>query len=281
MKDRFPTPHAEHDLLLVAAVVDRDPTAADRLAAERQIATCPSCAELAADLRAIALAAAALPAAERTRDFTLRPQDAARLRPRGWQRLAAAFGAARLEVLRPLGAGLATVGVAGLLLATLPAIQLPMGASGAATGLYSTGVKSGAGAEVAPAASAVGSAAPIPAAASAAPAPAASGVFGPLAASPAPSAGSVDDRGSSAGYPRKGVEGAEGGAPSSAPPAATDNRVAVAQPEPTARTNDQAPQLATPGGVDIPLAAVSAACFALGVSLIALRRATNGRARAA
>ena len=267
MTDRFPTPHAEHDQLLVAAVIDRDPTAPDRLAGERQIASCPSCAELAADLRAIALATATLPAIERTRDFTLRPEQAARLRPLGWRRLAAAFGAARLEVMRPLGAGLATLGLAGLLLATLPAIQLPIGSSGAAPSQYSTGTKSASGPEVAPAASA-------------APAPAASGGFAPNAASSAPSASSVDVTGTSAGSPKNVRGGAESGAPTAAPPAATDNRVAVAQPGPSAPTIDQAPQLATPGGVDIPLAAASVACFALGVSLIALRRATRGRVRA-
>jgi hypothetical protein len=268
MTDRFPTPHAEHDLLLVAAVLDHDPTAPERLAAERQIAACPSCAELATDLRALALATAALPAAERTRDFTLSREQAARLRPRGWRRIAAAFGPARLELLRPLGAGLATLGIAGLLLATLPSIQLPMGSAGAAPSQYSTGAKSGSGPEVAPAASA-------------APVPASSGAFDPYAASAAPSAGSVDTAGVPAGSPRNVRGGAEGGPPSAVPSAApTDDRVAVAQPAPTARTNDQAPQLATPGGVDIPLAAASAACLALGVSLIALRRATRGRARA-
>jgi hypothetical protein len=273
MTDRFPTPHAEHDLLLVAAVVDRDPTAPDRLAAERQIAACPTCAELAADVRTIALATAALPAIERTRDFSLRPEQAARLRPSGWRRLTAAFGAARLDVLRPLGAGLATLGLAGLLLATLPGVRLTMGSSAAAPSQYSTGAKSASGPEVAPAASAA------PADASAAPAPAASGAFDAYAASPAPAAGSVDATGSSAGS-RNVRGGADGGSPSAAPPAATDNRVAVVQPGPSAPTNNQAPQLATPGGVDIPLATVSAACLALGVSLIALRRATRGRARA-
>jgi hypothetical protein len=275
MTDRFPTPHAEHDLLLVAAVVDRDPTAADRLAAERQIANCSSCGELATDLRAIALATAALPAAERTRDFTLRPEDAARLQRGGWRRIAAAFGAARLEVLRPLGAGLATLGLAGLLLATLPAIQLPIGSSGAAPSLYSTGAKSTPSAEVAPAASA----APAPAS-PAAPAPAKDS-YGPFAASPSPSAGPVGITGAPAGSPADRLGGAVNGAPSAAPAAAaTDNRVSVAQPGPSAGTNDQAPQLATPGGVDIPLAAASAACLALGVSLIALRRALRGRAPA-
>jgi hypothetical protein len=270
-----PTPHAGHDLLLVASVVDRNPTAADRLAAERQIAGCPSCAELAADLRAIALATAALPAVERTRDFTLRPEDAARLQPGGWRRIAAAFGAARLEVLRPLGAGLATLGLAGLLLATLPAIQLPIGASGAAPAQYSTGTKSGAGPEVAPAASAGGSAAPAPSA------PDTQGAFGPYASSAAPSAsGSVDTAGVPAGSSGNGVGVAQTSVPSAAPAAATDNRVAVAQPGPSALTNDQAPLLATPGGVDIPLAAASAACLALGLSVFALRRAPRGRARA-
>jgi hypothetical protein len=158
-----PTPHAEHDLLLVAAAVDRDPSAADRLAAERQITACPTCAELAADLRAIALATTALPAAERSRDFTLRPEQAARLRPRGWRRLAAALGAARLEVLQPLGAGLATLGLAGLLLASLPAIQLPMGSASAPAqrDAASSGYGTGSGVSAAAAPSAAASSGPV------------------------------------------------------------------------------------------------------------------------
>ncbi|MFL5681232.1 MAG: hypothetical protein ACJ77B_11600 [Chloroflexota bacterium] len=117
--------HATHDLLLVAAHAAGDTlgTATERSAS--LVATCPDCAALAADLVAIAAATHDLPAAARPRDFTLRPEDAARLRPMGWRRLAAAFGASRLELVRPLAAGLTTLGLAGILLAGLPAAHEP------------------------------------------------------------------------------------------------------------------------------------------------------------
>jgi hypothetical protein len=116
-------PHAGHDLLLVAAHAAGDTLGADAERAASLVATCPDCAALAADLVAIAAATHDIPAPARPRDFTLRPEDAARLRPRGWRRLAASFGASRLELVRPLAAGLTTLGLAGILLAGLPVVQ--------------------------------------------------------------------------------------------------------------------------------------------------------------
>jgi hypothetical protein len=123
MPNRLPAPHAEHDLLLVAAHSAGDVDEAQRSAAEALLAGCPDCRVLAADLRAIAAATSVLPAAVRTRDFTLRPEDAARLRPRGWRRLAAALGPTRLELLRPVGPVLMTLGIVGLLVSGLPLFQ--------------------------------------------------------------------------------------------------------------------------------------------------------------
>ena len=255
-----PTPHAEHDQLLVAAVVDRDPTAPDRLAGERQIASCPSCAELAADLRAIALATATLPAIERTRDFTLRPEQAARLRPRGWRRMAVAFGAARLEVMRPLGAGLATLGVAGLLLATLPAIQLPM-LSGAASGqaprdAASSGPEAGGGA---PAAAAAPSAAP-----SSGPV----GISGDGAASPTPAA------------PEPYASGAPPVFGADRSPEVAAGPIASAGPsEPGKQTSSPQAQ-GEPNPPGSPLLAVSVALIVAGVAMFGVSRAAaRGAAR--
>ena len=45
---------------------------------------------------------------------------AARLRPRGWRGLVARFGSPEMAFTRPLAAGLATLGIAGLLLTSLP-----------------------------------------------------------------------------------------------------------------------------------------------------------------
>lgn len=132
MTDRIPTSHTEHDPLLVAAFTAGDLGGADRERAELLASRCPDCALLAADLRAIATATAALPPAVRPRDFSLRAEDAARLRRRGWRGLVRAFAGPGSGALKPLATGLTTIGLAGLLLAAMPTIQI--GGSAAAPG---------------------------------------------------------------------------------------------------------------------------------------------------
>ena len=131
-----------------------------------------------------AIPAAAIPT--RPRDFTLTPADAARLRPRGLRRWLAGIGTARDGVSFPLALGLTTMGIAGLLFATVPGVLSGMG-----------GATAGAAPETL---SAVGAAIPAPAAASAAPvashvaaaAPsAAPSAAAPVAAEAAPSAGTA------------------------------------------------------------------------------------------
>lgn len=111
-----------HDEILVArlAADDLPQTDPDARRARSLVAECPACAELLADLRAISAATARLPARRRTRDFRLTEADAARLRPVGWRAILARFGSPSFAFTRPLAAGLATLGIAGLLLATLP-----------------------------------------------------------------------------------------------------------------------------------------------------------------
>jgi hypothetical protein len=95
------------------------------------VALCARCAGLYADLVALA---AALPRATipaRPREFTLSPDDARRLRPRGWRGWWATVGSARDTITRPLAIGLSTLGLAGLLLTVAP-VLLPM--VGAAAG---------------------------------------------------------------------------------------------------------------------------------------------------
>jgi hypothetical protein len=129
MTDRFPAPHPEHDPLLIAALAAGDIQPTDRTAAEQLVASCADCALLVDDLRAIAVATAALPARARPRDFYIRPEDAARLGPRGWRGLVAALAGQRAAGLKPLATGLTTLGIAGLLLAAMPSIQLGGSAS--------------------------------------------------------------------------------------------------------------------------------------------------------
>jgi hypothetical protein len=116
--------HAQHDPLLVASLAAGDLAGADRDHASAQISACAECATLHADLIAIARATAALPPAVAPRDFRLSPERAAALRPVGWRRLVAAIGGSRPLLSRQLGIGLATIGIAGLLVSTLPGVQL-------------------------------------------------------------------------------------------------------------------------------------------------------------
>ena len=116
--------HAQHDPLLVASLAAGDLAGADRDRANAQISACADCATLHADLIAIARATAALPPAVAPRDFRLSREQAEALRPVGWRRLVAAIGGSRPLLSRQLGIGLATIGIAGLLVSTLPGIQL-------------------------------------------------------------------------------------------------------------------------------------------------------------
>lgn len=117
-------PHTspDHDETLIArlAVDDFADGDRDRDRAIALVGSCPACAELQADLRAIVAATAGLPALRRTRDFRLTEADVARLRPTGWRGALARLGTPAFAFTRPLAAGLATLGVAGLLLVSLP-----------------------------------------------------------------------------------------------------------------------------------------------------------------
>lgn len=122
--------HDTHDRELIAAHAAGDLEGRALATAADLLATCSDCAELHADLRAIATATARVPARPRTRDFRLTPADAARLRPGGWRRLVAAFSAPRLAFTAPLGGGLAALGLAAILVAAAPG-AVPFLADGA------------------------------------------------------------------------------------------------------------------------------------------------------
>jgi anti-sigma factor RsiW len=120
--------HEAHDRLLIASLVDRSISDSERSIAERQLNACPACAQLREELVALAAAMRALPVPARKRDFTLTRADAPRLRVSGWRRLVAAIGSTRDVFSRPLAIGLTTLGLAGLLVATVP---MPFGTGGA------------------------------------------------------------------------------------------------------------------------------------------------------
>ena len=124
MTNRQPDGHAAHDLLLMSVFAAGDASPAERETATALTDRCPDCARLADDLQVIARATAALPAPARRRDFMLSPGDAARIRRRGWRRLAGVFEGPRFAFTRPLAAGLTTLGLAGFLLAAIPSFGL-------------------------------------------------------------------------------------------------------------------------------------------------------------
>jgi len=112
--------HATHDTMLVASLADHSLAASEREAAETLIASCGLCAALHLDLVALTAATRAIPTPPRPREYTLTPGDAIRLRPSGWRRWVAAFGTSRDVFSRPLAVGLTSLGLAGLLVATVP-----------------------------------------------------------------------------------------------------------------------------------------------------------------
>ena len=173
--DVRPTSHDRHDPLLVAALAAGD-LATDRVHATHLIQTCGECATLHDDLIAIARATASVPPpiATRSRDFRLSPEQAKRLRPSGWRRVMGGFAGPRLAFAKPLGIGLTTIGLAGLLLGN---ISLSFGSAASAPMSAASGASGGAANE---------------AAASAAPAfsdgSAPGSEYGPMASSVAPQA---------------------------------------------------------------------------------------------
>jgi hypothetical protein len=176
-----PEDHALHDPEWMGALASRDPdlSESERTRAEAALQSCDACADLFAELVAVsaAIPTAAIPT--RPRDFTLTDADAARLRPGGLRRWLAGIGSVRDGITFPLAMGLTTMGIAGLLLATVPAAFSGMGGAAAGPAVLST----------------VGAAVPAPE--QAAPAPAASeraAASLPAAApSAAPAAGGYTD----------------------------------------------------------------------------------------
>jgi predicted lipid-binding transport protein (Tim44 family) len=126
----MPAAHATHDLTVVAALASRGPDP-DELSAEtarRQVESCTACRDVLADLVTLQAAIPATPTPARPRDLRLTQADADRLRRTGWRRFLGFFGSARDGISRPLAIGFTTLGLAGLMVATLPSMSLGGGA---------------------------------------------------------------------------------------------------------------------------------------------------------
>ena len=191
-----PAEHARHDLSIVAVLAARpaDLDEKDSAAARAQVASCSTCADALADLLALQTTLPETATPPRPRDFRLTPADAQRLHQSGWRRFLGYFGSPRDGFSRPLAIGLTTLGLAGILLASIPSTSLMGGSGGAAPANEAAPIQQAA---PAPAASvpgtdrtALGAALPSAAASAltevAAAAPSASTVFGGAAPAPRP-----------------------------------------------------------------------------------------------
>jgi anti-sigma factor RsiW len=136
--------HAAHDSVLVASLADRTLAPSERTTAQALVDTCDRCADLHADLVALAAATRAMPAPARAHDYTLTSDQAARLRGSAWRRFIGSFGSPRDALSRPLAVGLTTLGIAGLLLASLPSMSFG-GASSASGPMVQPAASSEAG----------------------------------------------------------------------------------------------------------------------------------------
>jgi hypothetical protein len=170
------SPHAAHDLTVMAALAARTPDLTDvqTAAARDQLAACDMCANLLADLVALQTALPTTSTPSRPRDFSLTPADAARLRRGGWRRMLGLIGSARDNVSRPLAVGFTSLGVAGLVLASFSTLYAGGSAQSGPATVDAQIEQAAPGASAAAAASAAPMASTAPSAAPAAGAPVAS-----------------------------------------------------------------------------------------------------------
>jgi len=242
--------HADHDTFLVAQLAADDLRPSERPVALALAADCDACAGLLADLRAIASATSDLPpipaTATRTRDFRLTEADAARLRRGSWRRWLRFAQSPRLSFTQSLGVGLATIGLAGLLIsgtglpftgsASMPAPEAAAGGPavhaapgdgspgvGASdSGEFTTRVAADASATAEPATGASSPAAPMPSVAAQAPvAPGASPESNAMVESlpPDEDATKIADSAPAGGEGGEGGEGGTEGLPADSVPA--------------------------------------------------------------
>lgn len=132
--------HSAHDLELIAGLAAGDLGGAEATRAEALVASCTDCAQIADDLRTIAVAVQGIGSAfagggaPAPRDFRLMAADAARLKRGAGFRFGWAF--APRSWMRGAGIALATFGLVGILISAVPLKFL--GAAGTAEAAPST-----------------------------------------------------------------------------------------------------------------------------------------------
>jgi hypothetical protein len=104
--------HERHDALLVAQSTAGDPLpTAQRAEAQRLVSTCPDCATLAADLRAVSVAVAREPVPPRRRDYRLSREQADGLSGNALARWLRRLSPPTSRAFQPLAAGVLSVGL--------------------------------------------------------------------------------------------------------------------------------------------------------------------------
>lgn len=104
--------HEQHDALLISRLAADDPLdQADYRLAMALVSGCTECASLAGDLRTVATAVAWEPVPPRRRDFRLSPEQAERARGSGLQRFMRRLALPQSNGLRPLAAGVMSLGL--------------------------------------------------------------------------------------------------------------------------------------------------------------------------
>ena len=116
--------HARHDRFAIADAVGGG-------ALPSTLRTCPTCGTLHADLISLQRAVREAWVPRRTRDLRLTLRDATRLRKHRLRRLVERIGTQADPITRPLALSLTGLGLAGLMLSTVPSV-FPMGSAGAA-----------------------------------------------------------------------------------------------------------------------------------------------------
>jgi hypothetical protein len=244
--------HAQHDPILVVSLASGDLADRDRAEAESLIQSCADCARLHEDVLAIARATAALPPATRPRDFSITPEQAARLHPSGLRGFLARLAAPGNVLGRQVAVGLMTLGVAGLLVSALSSVPLGMGAAAAPSAAPAQQEYARQSEDV------FSAAGPVVGASPAASAPASSNDGAHLSgvvSAPAPSA-YVDTSGGEPVPTGKGTEGRSAFTPSAAPTETPDRTLAIGRDG------------GTPGGSPNWLLIASAVALATGLLLL-------------
>src|SRR5687767_5319191 len=123
--------HRRHDRLLVARFATGDAEFGQEREAKDLMRRCSECAALATDISLISKSMAKLPAARRTRDFRLTPDQAERMRGSAFERFFRALTGSGWTVVRPVAAVALSIGMVMSVVGVLPILGFAAGPAAA------------------------------------------------------------------------------------------------------------------------------------------------------